>query len=136
MGQSFDPVGSSTFGGRTQNGNANGAPPGIDPYNPDPYQPTRFPMSNSNQDYRNSVGQNYEVFADYDDSIHVDAEEIGRRNLNIFLCIFLFVSILGFCVFLFLKRHFVARDDQDSEEKPKVDTEEKSLSSVESKSEK
>ena len=106
----------------------------------DPFQPKPIPSENFNRESIPQISNHFSnpsdpVQEDYENLENFDAEETGRRNLNIFLCIVIFIVLLGLALFCFLKRQYVARDDKEPESKSRHDAD-SSVMSVESKSEK
>ena len=142
-GMNYPNSGIGHFGGRSSVSNFN--TPGFSrgglprPGPADPFQPTPISSQNFNREPIPQISNHFpnpsdHVQEDYDDLENFDAEETGRRNLNIFLCIVIFIVLLGLALFCFLKRQYVARDDKEPENKSRHDTN-SSVMSVESKSE-
>ena len=146
-GMNYPNSGMGHFGGRASVSNFN--TPGFsraglprlagrgptDPYQPKPIQSENFNRESIPQISNHFSNPSDPVQEDNDNLENFDAEETGRRNLNIFLCIVIFIVLLGLALFCFLKRQYVARDDKEPERKSRHDAE-SSVMSVESKSEK
>ena len=143
-GMNYPNSGIGHFGGRpsVSNFNTAGFPRGGVP-RPGPadhFQPKPIASQNFNRESIPQISNSYSnpsdhVQEDNENFENFDAEETGRRNLNIFLCIVIFIVLLGLALFCFLKRQYVARDDEEPESKSRPDAD-SSVMSVESKAEK
>lgn len=141
-GMNYPNSGLGHFGGRPPVSNFNtpgfsrgGLPRPADPFQHKPITPQNFNRESIPQTSNHFSNPSDDIQEDYENLGNFEAEETGRRNLNIFLCIVIFIVLLGLALFCFLKRQYVARVGKEPESKSRQDAD-SSVMSVESKSKK